>query len=263
MRLRQVALASRRLDAVVKAFHDVFGLKLAYNDPHIHVYGLRNAVLPAGTGFLEVVEPVREDASAARFLNRRGGEAGYMVILQVADAEAERERLVGLGVRVVDDIDTPAYRCAHFHPAAFGGVLVSFDQQRTAPDHLEPFGDWMPAGPDWRDACSSEVLDLASVTISTANPAPLAQLWSRLLNRALDAADPRRLPLDHGEIRFEADEKEAGARVSAIEMRMADPKAAAQRAHAAGLDISGEGVLIGGVRFKLASALEQAGEQIA
>ena len=61
MRLRQVALASRGLDAVVKSFHDVFGLKVAYNDPHIQVYGLKNAVLPAGTGFLEVVEPVRED----------------------------------------------------------------------------------------------------------------------------------------------------------------------------------------------------------
>ena len=258
MRLRQVALASRQLDAVVTAFHDVFGLRLAYNDPHIHVYGLRNAVLPAGTGFLEVVEPVREDVSAARFLNRRGGEAGYMVILQVADAEAERERLVESGVRVVDDIDTPAYRCAHFHPAAFGGVLVSFDQQRTAADYLEPFGDWMPAGPDWRGARTSEVLDLASVTISTAEPAVLAQLWSRLLNRTLDGADPLRLPLDHGEIRFEADETEAGARLSAIEMRMADPEAAAQRARGAGCDVSSDGVLIGGVRFKLTGALDLA-----
>jgi hypothetical protein len=251
MRLRQVALASRRLDAAVKAFHDAFGLKVAYNDPHIHVYGLKNAVLPAGTGFLEVVEPVREDASAARFLNRRGGEAGYMVILQVADAAAERTRAVGSGVRVVDDIDTPAYRCAHFHPADFGGVLVSFDQQRTAADYLEPFGDWMPAGPDWRGARTSEVLDLASVTISAADPAALAQRWSRLLDRRLDAADPLRLPLDHGEIRFEADEPDAATRVSAIALRMTDPEACAQRARAAGLDVSGDGVLIGGVRFKL------------
>ena len=263
MRLRQVALASRRLDAVVKSFHDVFALRLAYNDPHIHVYGLKNAVLPAGTGFLEVVEPVREDVSAARFLNRRGGEAGYMVILQVADAEAERKRVVELGVRVVDDIDTPAYRCAHFHPADFGGILVSFDQQRTAADYLEPFGDWMPAGPDWRDAHTSQVLDLASVTISAANPSALAQRWALLLNRPLDAANPLRLPLAHGEIRFEADEIEAGARVAAVELRMADPEAAAQRARGSGMDISGEGVLIGGVRFKLAGALDQARGQTA
>jgi len=256
MRLRQVALASRRLDAVVTSFHDVFGLKVAYNDPHIDVYGLKNAVLPAGAGFLEVVEPVREDASAARFLGRRGGDAGYMVILQVADAEAERARAVGLGARVVDDIDTAAYRCAHFHPADFGGVLVSFDQQRTAPDYMEPFGDWMPAGPDWRGACTSEVLDLASVTISAADPAALAQRWSQLLDRALDAADPLRLPLDHGEIHFEADEPDPATRLSAIELRMADPDAAVRRARALGTDVSNEGVLIGGVRFKPVGAAE-------
>ena len=56
-----------------------------------------------------------------------------------------------MGVRVVDDIDRPDYRASHFHPADFGGMLVSIDQQRSAPDHLEPFGDWLPAGQDWRD----------------------------------------------------------------------------------------------------------------
>ena len=166
MRLRQVALASSHLDGVVKAFAEVFGLKVAYNDPHIHVYGLRNAVLPAGAAFLEVVEPVRADASAARFLNRRG-DAGYMVILQDADAEAHRARLLAMGVRVVDDIDRRDYRASHFHPADFAGVLVSIDQQRSAPDYLEPYGDWMPAGPDWRAARTDGVLDLTSLTLAS------------------------------------------------------------------------------------------------
>ena len=62
MRLRQVALASRRLDEVAAELAAVFGLKVAYNDPHIHHYGLRNAVLSTGTGFLEIVEPVQADA---------------------------------------------------------------------------------------------------------------------------------------------------------------------------------------------------------
>ena len=174
MRLRQVALASRDLDAVTRQFHDVFGLKVAYNDPGIIHYGLKNAVLSAGTAFLEVVEPVREDASAARFLNRRGGDAGYMVILQTADAEAERARAVALGARVVDDIDSANYRCAHFHPADFGGVLVSFDQQRNEPDFLEPFGDWWPAGPNWRDTQTDEVLAVTAVTLATPDPDALA-----------------------------------------------------------------------------------------
>jgi len=249
MRLRQVALASNNLDAVVKAFHDVFGLKVAYNDPHIHVYGLKNAVLPAGTAFLEVVEPVKDDASAGRFLKRRGGDAGYMVIIQAADAEAERARVVGLGVRVVDDIDTRVYRCAHFHPADFGGVLASIDQQKTEPDHLAPYGDWSPAGPDWREARTQGVLDLVSITLAAADPAALARRWSRLLDRPLDAPNPLRLRLDHGEIRF-AQGADAATTISSLDLKTADVDETSARARAAGLDVTPAGVLIGGVRFR-------------
>jgi Glyoxalase-like domain len=249
MRLRQIALASRDLDGVIGALGSVFGLKVAYNDPHIKHYGLRNAVLSAGTGFLEVVEPLVESASAARFLNRRGGDAGYMLILQVADAEAERARIAALGVRVVDDIDQPGYRCAHFHPGDFGGVLTSVDQQRTEPDLLAPYGDWMPAGPDWRAARSETVLDVAAVTLTTPDPGALAARWSELLNRPLDANDPLRLPLDHGEIWFASAEAGAGTSVASIELKVAEPAAALARAADAGLDVDPAGVLIGGVRF--------------
>lgn len=250
MRLRQVALASGRLDEVVGEFADVFGLKVAYEDPNVGVYGLRNAVLPAGTGFLEIVEPVRDDASAARFLKRRGGDAGYMVILQVTDAEAERARAVALGVRVVDDIDRPHYRCAHFHPADFGGILASFDQQRTEPDHLAPWGDWMPAGPAWRDARTDEVLDLLSVTIASADPSALARRWSQLLARPLDASDPLRIPLEHGAVRFAQAAPDAATCVTGVELKLKDPAQALRRAKAAGLSVNDEGVLIGGVRFR-------------
>ena len=250
MRLRQVALASARLDGVVQEFSQVFGLKVAHVDPNVGVYGLRNAVLPAGTGFLEVVEPVRDDASAARFLKRRGGDAGYMVILQVPDAEAERARAVAMGVRVVDDIDRPDYRCAHFHPADFGGILVSFDQQRNEPDHLAPWGDWMPAGSDWRDARTDEVLDLAAVTVSSADPHALALRWAQLLAHPLDPANPLRLPLAHGEIRFEQAPPDAPTCVTGVDLVMRDPAQAFERARAAGLTVDGEGIAIGGVRFR-------------
>lgn len=250
MRLRQIALASGRLDAVVREFADVFELEVAHEDPNVGVYGLRNAVLPAGTGFLEVVEPVRNDASAARFLARRGGDSGYMVILQVADAERERARAQALGVRVVEDIDRPDYRCSHFHPADFGGILVSFDQQRTEPDHLAPLGDWMPAGPDWLAAHTNEVLDLVSMTISTADPGALARRWSELLASPLDPDDPLRIPLQHGEIRFAPAGAGAPTSITSVDLKVRDPDAALRRGKVARLDAGEDGILIGGVRFR-------------
>lgn len=250
MRLRQVALASNRLDSVVADFGKVFGLNVAYEDPNVGVYGLRNAVLPCGTGFLEVVEPIAKDASAARFLARRGGDAGYMVIIQTPDAVAERERVAALGVRVVEIIDRPDYFCAHFHPADFGGVLASLDQQRNESDYLSPFGDWMPAGADWRRARTGEVLDILSVSIAGPDPDGLARRWSRLLARPLDPADPRRLPLTKGVVCFVEDRRLAGPVVAAMDLRVADVASTLRRAKEAGLDVSDAGVAIGGMRFR-------------
>lgn len=249
MRLRQIALASHRLDAVVQALGQVFGLRVAYNDPHIGVYGLRNAVLPAGDGFVEVVEPVTASASAARFLARRGGDAGYMVLLQVADAEAEAARAEALGVRIVDRIRRPDYACAHFHPADFGGVLVSFDQQRDEPDPLAPLGRWMPAGPDWQRARSDQVLALRSATLSTPDPLGLARRWSHLLARPL-ADGAAQLALDRGEIRFAPAPADAPNQFSAVTLQVRDRAAVLREAVAAGLDVTADGVLIGGLRWQ-------------
>ncbi len=250
MRLRQIALASNDLEAATHGLAEVFGLKVAFNDPHIHHYGLKNAVIPAGAGFLEVVQPIAEGASAGRFLAKRGGDAGYMVILQTADAEAERARVVAQGVRVVDDIDSAAYRCAHFHPADFGGMLVSFDQQRTTDDYLDPYGDWWPAGQDWRAARTGVVLDLLGLTLSNPDPAALAALWSLRLATPLDSANPLRLPLDRGVIHFcEGDSPMTW--ISRVDLQVTDVDEALDRARADSLDVDEDGgVLIGGVRFR-------------
>jgi catechol 2,3-dioxygenase-like lactoylglutathione lyase family enzyme len=243
MRLRQIALATEDLDAVTGQLETVFGCEVAYNDPGIIHYGLKNAVLPAGNGFIEVLSPVRADASAARFLARKGGDAGYMLIFQVGDAEAEQARVAALGVRVVDVIDRKGYRAAHFHPNDFGGVLSSIDEQRGVADHLEARGDWWPAGPRWREA--REGPDLRGVVLASDDPQALARRWSDLLGRPLAGDD--RLPLDRGELRFARGEGQ-GTQFLGVELGVAD--AAATLARAAGLDVNDDGVLIGGVRFK-------------
>jgi len=249
MRLRQIAIACHDLEAVAAELATVFGLKIAYRDPRIIHYGLANAVLPAGAAFIELLTPVRPEASAARFLARRGADAGYMLIFQTADAAAERARIAGLGVRVVDDIDGPDYRATHFHPNDFGGVLASVDEQRSVKDPLEPFGDWAPAGAHWREARSSEVLELIGATLASEDPARLAARFSRLLARPLDPSDPLRLPLDRGELRFSSGSG-AGTTIRQIDLKLADPAAAIERAERGGLSVVDGGVRIGGVVFK-------------
>src|SRR5258707_2969890 len=85
MRLRQIALVASDLAAAQTDITGVLGVNYAYDDPGVGKYGLRNAVFPIGDTFLEVVSPNKPGTTAGRLLQKRGGDGGYMVILQVDD----------------------------------------------------------------------------------------------------------------------------------------------------------------------------------
>src|ERR1700710_1141249 len=100
LRLRQIALVARDLDPVVAELHKELGVEIAFRDPSVDTFGLQNAVMPIGNQFLEVVAPIKESTAAGRYLDRRKGDGGYMVILQCDEHAARKARLGGeLGVR--------------------------------------------------------------------------------------------------------------------------------------------------------------------
>src|SRR5580693_8727362 len=149
MRLRQIAFIARELDPIAEQLGRVFDLKVGFRDPAVEFFGLHNIVMPVGGEFLEVVAPFRDDASGARYLARRGGDAGYMVIMQDADALPHRARLEGQGIRVIATSRTPGYCYTHFHPGDCAGVLMSIDSVDGDAAWAEPRSDWPPAGPNW------------------------------------------------------------------------------------------------------------------
>ena len=160
------------------------------------------------------------------------GDGGYMVILQVADAVAERERVTALGVRAVEQKDQPEYKYTHFHPADTAGVLLSLDQT-VAPAGTDPKLWWPPAARDWLKQARSDVTNgLGGVEIQCVEPDKAAALWSRILNRpARD--DIIRLD-DDGEIRFVPIADGRGPGVSAYDVRVVDRDrviAAAKKRH--------------------------------
>src|ERR1043166_10241390 len=87
MQLRQTVLVARDLDAVVADLTAVLGIEVAFNDPQVREFGLRNAVMPIGDTFLEVVSPIDPQATAQRYLERRRGDGGYMLIVQCRSEE--------------------------------------------------------------------------------------------------------------------------------------------------------------------------------
>jgi len=91
MRIRQLVLVSEKRDPVVSDLCNLFRIEVAFYDPGIIHFGLENAVIPVGDTFLEVVSPVQENTTAGRFLERRRGNGGYMVIVQTDDLKERKK----------------------------------------------------------------------------------------------------------------------------------------------------------------------------
>ena len=247
MRLRQIALVARELEPTVDALCDVLGIEVAFHDPGVEVFGLRNAVMPIGDTFLEVVSPDRPATTAGRLLERRGGDGGYMVIVQSQQREADRARLEGLGVRIVWEAALDDAATLHLHPRDVGGAILSLDW-------MNPPESWRWAGPRWREAVRTEsVRRIAGVELQADDSGSLARRWSEVLATPAraDGGDFAIALHDGGAIRFGKDRDGRGEGVSGLVLEAADPARVRERARARGALREGGAIALCGVRIHL------------
>ena len=232
MKLRQCVFVARDLERSAEELCDVLGLEVAFRDPSVAKWGLANVVCPTGHDFLEIVSPTQDGTSAGRYIDRRHGDGGYMVILQVPDAQAERARLTGMGIRAVAQKDMPEYHYTHFHPSDTSSVLLSLDTT-FAPAGVDPKLWWPPAEKDWLKHARSDVTNgLGGVEIQAEDPDKAAAHWSKLLNLPVQD-DIIRLE-DDAEIRFTPIVDGRGPGVSAFDVKVVDRHrvmAAAKKRH--------------------------------
>ena len=232
-RLRQIAFVTSDLAKVAGDFERAFGLPIIYRDPSVRKYGLSNALFPFGDSFLELVEPAEPSASAYRHRERLGGDGGYMLIFQGADALADRKKLVARGLTVIEafggDSGIPVssdpviakrieelsrrYAATHFHPRDFSGLLVSLDSV-TGLDWKDPYGFWPPAETDGPPA--NRDLGIAEVTIDHPDAAAAADRWNDLLGATPSA--PNTVSFTGSNIVFRQKESKV-ARIAEIGVR--------------------------------------------
>jgi hypothetical protein len=199
--LRQICLVAPCLEPSVSTICTVLGTMVSYVDPHVERYGLVNALMPFGNSFLEVVAPTVEGTAAGRYLERRGGEGGYMVILDCDAIEPWLAHLPGVGVRVANDLDYPGdYRGLQLHPRDTGGALLEINH--SAGGAWE--GAYHPAGPRWRGAHGVDAADgIVAAELQSPDPGRLAARWAEILRRQVrDVAGVPTIVLDIGVLRF-------------------------------------------------------------
>ena len=251
LRLKQICLVAANLDTVEEDLKTILGLEVAFRDPGLSQFGLRNVMLPIGTSFLEVVSPIRENTTAGRFLERRDGDGGYMVILQCGDVAVARDRAQRLGVRIVFDDSDEHTAGIQLHPKDLPGALV--DIRRNTGDQ-GPTGPWSPAGPDWLSARRTDIVrSLVAAEIQCDDPDALAARWSEVMDRPIsrDADNNPEIRLDDGSIRFVRATDGRGAGLGGIDVEVVDRERLLATAEARGREVSGETVMICGTRIRL------------
>ncbi|WP_156255290.1 VOC family protein [Sandarakinorhabdus oryzae] len=226
LRLRQIAMVAPDLAPVEAEVGRIVVADVCYRDPGVGKYGLHNALWALGGTFLEALAPLQPGTTAGRYIERRGGATGYMVILDTDDLGPVRARLAALNVRIVEDLtvgDDHLHATAlHLHPRDTGGCLLSIDYH--GPDGAM-LGSYRWAGADWHRHASAD-LAISGAVMTCDDPAATAARWGAILDRpATRRGDGWRIPLDNGALDFIPNTSPAGEGLAAIRVRGLDTPA--------------------------------------
>jgi hypothetical protein len=254
IRLRQICLVAEKLEPVIDDFKAIFAIDVCFVDPAVAAFGLKNSLMPICGNFLEVVAPVKENTAAGRYLKRRNGDGGYMVICQCDTHEtqlARKARAAALNVRIAWEHEGKSFHGMQLHPADTGGAFFEIDWDAKG----EPEGHWTPAGgSEWVSMMHTDVVKYYSaVELQSADPHALAERWSSIVELPLrkDSRGRLELPLENASVRFVEAIDGRGEGLGAVDIVVPDHTRLLEAAAQRGRKVSEDQVMICGVRFNL------------
>ena len=243
MDIRQIVMVSALRDPIVSDLCELFKFEVAFNDPGVGHFGLENAVIPIGRDFLEVVSPVEESTTAGRFLDKRNGDGGYMIIIQVDDFDASKSKVSESKIDIVWETDLPEAKAMHLHPKQMGGAILSLDW-------MNPKESWKWAGPNWEDHISGPISGIDGVEIQSDNPRRMFEGWLDVLGNPNSDNETCTIYLDNTWLKFVVDEDNRGSGVSTFSLKTNDRESIMKRAETLSFIKDGS-VYLGGMKFNL------------
>jgi methylmalonyl-CoA/ethylmalonyl-CoA epimerase len=135
-RIDHVGIACHDLAAKIAFYETVFDLSVVSRETN-EEQGVREAMLrvsagPAGSSWIQLLEPLGPDTPVGKFLARRG-EGIHHIGYGVSDIAAALEAIGARGVRLLDQRPrhgSMGASIAFLHPADVGGVLTELVQAR-------------------------------------------------------------------------------------------------------------------------------------
>ncbi len=249
IQLRQICLVAESLPDAISDLVDVLGIQSCFIDKAVEKWGLQNTLLSIGNNFIEVVSPTRDGTAAGRYLKRRSGDGGYMVICQADRHETQLEvkkRAKNSGVRVAWEREQTQYHLLQLHPADMQSAFLEVDWD----ENNDYCGHWVPAGGlAWTSYTDrSRTLDFCGIELQCDNPEKLSARWAHVLG--LETTD-NKIVLNNASLRFIALRDDRGPGLCGIDIRVQDKKALIEAAQKRGLVFDSTYIEMCGVRFYL------------
>ncbi len=124
-----VAIAVQDLGAAVEWYGEMFGATVEHREV-VDKDGVEEALLRVADSYIQLLTPVREDSTVAKWLEKNG-EGIHHVGYRVADVGAVLASYVEHGGRAIDAAPRPGSRgttVAFLHPKGAYGTLIELVQ---------------------------------------------------------------------------------------------------------------------------------------
>ena len=253
IQLRQICLVARELRPVIDDLTNVLGIKACFVDPGVGAFGLENTLMCVGRNFLEVVAPVEENTAGGRYLDKRNGDGGYMVICQADSKEnqqAVRQNALDNGIRIAHESERENWNICQIHP---GDMIASFFEiEWVPPNDFE--GNWMPAGGlGWEDKVDqTTTIDFVGVELQGPDPVEIADRWGKVAGLPVSRdGDILSMRLNNADIRFVEATDGRGAGLGGRDISVVDKPGILERAKARGAFVTDDQVMLCGTRWNL------------
>lgn len=244
---------ARDLAPVINELETILGISRCYVDPGVAAFGLENTLLPVGRNFLEVVAPTEGGTAGGRYLDRRQGDGGYMVICQADSKENQqivRSRALERDIRIAMESERASWNICQLHPRDMIAAFLEIDWD----SHDDFRGNWEPAGGvGWEDKVKQDwTVDYLGVELQGEDPLALAEIWGAVLDvEPENHGDNYTLSLNNVSLRFVREQDGRGAGLGGVDLKVADRDSILAQARLRNAYVSDDRVDICGTRFYL------------
>jgi methylmalonyl-CoA/ethylmalonyl-CoA epimerase len=128
-KLDHIGVAVEDIDAAIDMYQKLGFETEAIED--VPGFGVKVAFLPMERGNVELVQPVKDNSSMAKYLEKKG-QGIHHLCFEVHDIRAEMARLEAVGVQLVDKEPRQGAHgtlVAFLHPKSTGGVLIELAEK--------------------------------------------------------------------------------------------------------------------------------------